>query len=371
MKNFGLRFSEDKHMNRSFQARFSDSYSGKPIEPRRTKIQNLKWSRLVAVFLAFAIFGAVAEGQQQSKIPRVGFLVYLSASDPLTLLRLEAFRQGLRELGYVEGKNIIVEYKYAEGKADRLTQLAEDFVRLKVDVLVVWNDTTARAAQKATKTIPIVMTSSGNPIGSGAIASLARPGGNITGLTSYSPELLGKRLGLLKEVSPKVSRFGFLNSESSEAGASITAFKDAQATAKALGITFLLVEVKSTHPDIDAAFRIMAKERIGALVTSPIPTIGFHQKKILGLLEKNRLPAIHPNQDWTNSGGLVSYGPNTVDQYRRAAVFVDKILKGTKPADLPVEAPIKFEFVINLKTAKKLNLMIPQSVLFRADKVIR
>ncbi|MGZ8497333.1 MAG: ABC transporter substrate-binding protein [Candidatus Binatia bacterium] len=359
-------------MNKSFRAIFSDSFSGNPIEAARTKIQNLKWPKLVAIFLAFALFGAVAEGQQQTTVPRIGFLVIGSASDPRTLLRLEAFRQGLRDLGYIEGKTITVEHRSAEGKSDRLPELAEELVRFNVAVLVVGNDTTARAAQKLTKSIPIVMASSGNPIGSGVIASLARPGGNVTGLTSYSPELLGKRLGLLKEVLPKVSRFAFLNSASkTEVGASITAFRDAQVTAKTLGIIFRLVEVSPVNPDIDAAFRVMTKERIGALVTSPIQTIVFNQKKILELAEKNRLPAMHPDLDWTNSGGLLSYGPNAIEQFHRAAVFVDKILKGTRPADLPVEAPIKFEFVINLKTAKTLNLTIPQSVLFRADRVIR
>jgi putative ABC transport system substrate-binding protein len=215
------------------------------------------------------------------------------------------------------------------------------------------------------------MVGSGNPIGSGVIASLARPGGNVTGLTSYTAELLGKRLELLKEVVPKVSRFAFLNAADSAATASGDAFKEAQGAAKVLGVQFKLVEVKAQNPDIEGAFRIMGKERIGAVITSPVPVILFHRKRILELLEKHRIPAMHSQQEWTNTGGLMSYGSNIVDLYRRAAVYVDKILKGAKPADLPVEQPTKFEFVINLKTAKALNLTIPQSVLFRADKVIK
>src|SRR4029453_17529045 len=209
--------------------------------------------------------------QSAGKIPRIGFLTPISPSDPQNALRLDAFRQGLRDLGYVEGKNINNEYKEGEGRSERLPELAEELVRLKVDIFVVANDATARAAKKSTATIPIVMAGSGNPIGSGAIASLARPGGNVTGLTSYSAELLGKRLELLKEVVPKVSRFGFLNAADSATTASGVAFKEAQGPAKALGVQLKLVEVKAQNPDIEGAFQIMAKERIGALITSPVP----------------------------------------------------------------------------------------------------
>jgi putative ABC transport system substrate-binding protein len=313
-----------------------------------------------------------AEAQQQAaKVARIGFLTPFSASDPQNVLRQDAFRQGLRDLGYVEGKNINIEYRHADGRSERLPELAEELVRLKVDILVVANDTTARAAKKSTATIPIVMAGSGNPIGSGVIASLARPGGNVTGLANYGAELLGKRLELLKEVVPKVTRFAFLNAADSAATASGDAFKEAQGAAKALRVQFKLVEVKAQNPDIEGAFRIMAKERIGALITSPVPVIGFHRKRILELVEKHRIPAMHPQQEWANAGGLMSYGANTVDLYRRAAVYVDKILKGAKPADLPIEQPTKFELIINLKTAKQLNLTIPSHVLLRADRVIR
>jgi len=215
------------------------------------------------------------------------------------------------------------------------------------------------------------MTSSGNPIGNRVIASLARPGGNVTGLTSYTAELLDKRLGLLKEVLPKVTRFAFLNAASRATRGSAIAFKDAQGTAGVLGVKFQFVEVKAQNPDIEGAFRFMVQERIGALVTAPGPAMSFHRKSNLQLTEQNRIPAIHPTQQWANEGGLMSYGANTDEQSRRSAVFVDKIFKGAKPTDLPVEGPMKFEFVINLQAAKKIGVTVPQSVLFRADKVIK
>jgi ABC-type uncharacterized transport system substrate-binding protein len=324
---------------------------------------------LLAIFLLSTVHPAQA--QQPAKVPRIGLLIPGSASDPQIAPRVESFRQGLQDLGYIEGNNIIIEYRYADGRSERLPELAEELVRLKIDIFVVANDTTARAAKKSTASIPIVMAGSGNPIGSGVIASLARPGGNVTGLTSYSAELLGKRLQLLKEVVPKVTRFGFLNAADSATTASGVAFKEAQGPAKALGVQLKLVEVKAQNPDIEGAFRIMAKERIGALITSPVPAIGFHRKRILELVGKYRIPAMHPLQEWANDGGLMSYGANTIDQYRRAATYVDKILKGSKPGELPVEQPAKFEFVINLKTAKQIGVTIPQSVLYRADKVIK
>lgn len=312
-----------------------------------------------------------AAAQQPSKLPRIGFLTYESASDSATALRVDAFRQGLRELGYVEGRNIIMEHRYAEGKFERLAELAEDLARRKIDIFLVPNDLTARAAQKAAADIPIVMASSGNPIGTGVIASLARPSGNVTGLTSYSPELLGKRLEIMKEVLPKVSRFAFLYDASTEGSASRTAFEEAQAPAKILNVQLQSVGVKAANPDFEGAFRVMAKERIGALITSPGPLLGFHRKKILQLAAQGRIPAIHPTEEWANSGGLMSYAANRADLSRRAAIYVDKILKGAKPAELPVEQPRKFELVINLKTAKEIGIVIPENILARADRVIR
>jgi ABC-type uncharacterized transport system substrate-binding protein len=363
-------------MTKIFQTEIRGLLSDNPISQicteRRRSIQNRKWAGLFAIVVTLTVLGARGEAQQAAgKVPRIGFLTNVSASDSSARLRFDAFRDGLGTLGYVEGKTIIIDSRYAEGKAERLPELTEELIRLKVDILVVSNDLTARAAKKATATIPIVMTGSGNPIGTGVIASLARPGGNVTGLTSYSAELLGKRLGLLKEVTPKISRFGFLFDTSSEATASRVAFDEAQGPAKVLGVQLLSVAVKAPNPDFESAFRVIAKERIGALITSPSPLIGFHRNRILDLVKQKRIPAIHATEDWTNAGGLLSYGANQVDLSRRAAVYVDKILKGAKPADLPVEQPTKFEFVINLKTANALNLTIPQSVLYRADKVIR
>ena len=333
------------------------------MRPRRRK-----WARFVAIVISFTLCSAVAAAQQPAgKNWRLGFLTLDSVSDPLTALRLDALRQGLRDLGHVEGKDINIEYRYAEGKNERVPELLEELIRLKVDILVVSLASIARVAKKANVTIPIVVANMATL--SGLADSLARPGGNITGLTSYTVELLGKRLGLLKEVVPKVSRFAFLNDATAEG--SKAEFKDAQSTVKFLRITFKLVEVKAPNPDIEGAFRLMAKERIGALVTSPAPLITFHRKKILQLTEQHRIPAMHSEQQWANAGGLMSYGANSNDQFRRVAVYVDKILKGRKPAYLPIEQPMKFEFVINLKAAKVINLMIPQSVLYRADKVIK
>ena len=311
-----------------------------------------------------------AEAQQPAgKVPRIGFLTTGSAADPLNALSRDAFRQGLRNLGYVEGKNINFEHRYAEGRSERLPDLAEELVRLKVDILVGTDSSAARAAKNATTTIPVIFTTGANPVATGLVASLARPGGNVTGVTTNSPELVGKRLELLKEAVPKVSRIAFLMPADS---ATIRAmFDDAQGAAKALGVQFQLVEVRAPNPDFEGAFRTMIKDRIGGLVTEGPPLISSNRKKILQLTAQHRIPAIHTEQEWANAGGLMSYGANRVEPYRRVTVYVDKILKGAKPADLPVEQPTKFEFVINLKTAKALNLTIPQSVLFRADKVIK
>ena len=320
---------------------------------------------LCAMLLALSV--SVEAQQPAAKVSRIGFLT--TGGEAASALRVEAFRQGLRELGYVEGKNIIIEYRYAEGRFERLPELAEELVRLKVDVLVVSSITVVRTARKVTATIPIVVAGAGDPIGSGLVATLARPGGNVTGLYIYSPELIGKRLELLKEVVPKVSRFAFLNDTDSTASKSM--FKDAQVAAQALAVQFQLIEVKGPNPDLEGAFQVMVKERIGALITSPGALITFHLKKILELVEQNRIPAIHPDQQWVNAGGLMSYGANLVDLYHRAATYVDKILKGAKPADLPVEQPTKFELVINLKTAKQIGLTISPNVLARADRVIK
>jgi ABC-type uncharacterized transport system substrate-binding protein len=323
---------------------------------------------LLATFLLTTASHAEAQ-QPAGKIPRIGFLDSGYASDPRNILGLDAFRQGLRELGYVEGKNINIDYWYDEGNPGRLQELAEELVRLKADILLTMDTNAARAAKKSTATIPVVFTTGGSPIASGLVASLARPGGNATGVTTNSTELIGKRLELLKEAVPKVSRFGFLGS--ADSAESKAMFNEARGAAKVLGVEFLSVAVKGPNPDIEGAFRTMIKNRLGALVTEAPPLITLNRKKILQLAAQHRIPAIYTDQEWANAGGFMSYGANRVELYRRAAVYVDKILKGAKPADLPVEQPTKFEFVINLKTAKALNLTIPQSVLFRADKVIK
>jgi putative tryptophan/tyrosine transport system substrate-binding protein len=324
--------------------------------------------RITVLTLSAMLFTlcASAEAQQTKKIPRIGY-VSGTGTDPENSDNLKGLRQGLRDLGYVEGKNIHIEYKYAEGKSERLPALAQELVRLKVDVIVTGSASVVRATRNATSTLPIVVTNIGDL--SGLVASLARPGGNVTGLTHISAELVGKRLELLKEVVPKISRVAFLKSD--DATAAKAMFNDAQATARALAVQFQLLEVKVKNPDIEGTFRVIVRERIGALITESSGPVSFHRKRVLDLIEQNRIPAMHSEHEWVNAGGLMSYGANRVDLYRRAAVYVDKILKGRKPADLPVEQPTKFEFIINLKAAKQIGLTIPPNVLARADRVIR
>jgi len=326
------------------------------------------------VSLLLLAIGTFAEAQQAGKVARIGYLsrdLHPSDSRAPSDRRIEAFREGLRQLGYIEGKNIIIEYRYAEGRFERLPALAEELVRLKVEIIVADNFITVRAVRKVTTTIPIVVTGGMDPIESGFVASLARPGGNVTGLSNLTLELIGQRLELLKEVVPRVSRFAFLND--TESLSSKAMFEDAQVTAKTLGVKFQLVEVKAQDPDIDGAFRFMVKDRIGAVITSPNPRLGLslHRKRILQLLEQARMPAIHPSAEWVDAGGLMYYGANIPDLYRRAAIYVDKILKGANPADLPVEQPTKFEFIVNLKAAKQIGVTIPPNVLARADRVIK
>jgi putative ABC transport system substrate-binding protein len=331
-----------------------------------------KFFGFTLVALLALLFNVLAEAGEPTNIPRIGVIFNTPASDPSTVRRRDAFREGLQDLGYIEGNTIKIEYRYVEGRSEQLNKSSEELIRSNVNILVVPNDLTARAAKETKTNLPIVMASSGNPIGTGVIASLARPGGNVTGLTSYSPELFGKRLEILKEAFPKIIRVAFLNDGTrSGVSASMAAFKEAEGFAKALGVRLQSVGVKEPIPDFAAAFRVIARDRIDALITSPGPLMSFHRKTILQLVEQNRLPAIHPAQDWASGGGLISYGANVEDQYRRAAVYVDKILKGAKPADLPVEQPRKFELVINLKTAKQIGLIIPPNVLARADRIVR
>ena len=306
------------------------------------------------------------EAQQTGKIPRIGYLSSLSASSDSS--RNDAFRQGLKKLGYVEEKNVAIEYEFAQGKLDRLPDLAGELVRLKVDVIVVGGSTATRAAKNATKLIPIVMINVTDPVVLGFVVSLARPGGNITGLSNLAPELGGKRLELLKEIVPQLSRVAVLGDPNSPAyGPQLNELKLA---ARALGLRLQPVEVRGPG-DLENAFSAMIKAHAGAFMGLQQPMIDILRERIIDLAGKNRLPAMYPNRENVEAGGLMSYAADISTMFRRAATYVDKILKGTKPADLPVEQPMKFELVINLKAAKQIGLTIPQWTLMKADKVIK
>jgi putative ABC transport system substrate-binding protein len=319
-------------------------------------------SILVAMMLLAV--GVTAHAQQPTKVPRIGYLV---ASNPSPAsARIEAFRQGLRDLGYIEGQNLIIEYRYAEGKLDRLPELAAELVRLKVDAIFVTSTSAVQAAKKATTTVPIVSVS-GDPVGLGLVASLARPGGNVTGLANLTSELAGKRLELLKEVLPSVSRVAVLWNP--VASSSALRMMETEAAAPSLGIKLQPVEVREAN-DFERAFSALKRERADALFPLRSPFISNHVKRIVELAAKNRVPGMYDASEFPEAGGLMSYGTMLPDLDRRAAVYVDKILKGAKPVDLPVEQPTKFELIINLKTAKQIGLTIPPNVLVRADKVI-
>jgi len=307
-----------------------------------------------------------AHAQQTKRVPRIGFLI--SATGDSQLARTGAFRQGLRELGYIEGQNIAIEYRYAQGKIDRVPEFAAELVRLEVDVIVASNNLVARAASNTTKIIPIVIASGADPVAAGLVASLARPGGNVTGLTNITTDLGVKRLELLKESFPKLTRVAVLPSP----GSLGLELKEIEAAAPSLKIQLYTMEVRAAN-DLERAFEGVTKVGAGALTMTADPTGLFiaNQKQIVELAAKKRLAAIYPARSYVNAGGLMSYAANDLENYRRAAVYVDKILKGARPADLPVEQPKKFEFVINLKTANQIGLTMPPNVLARADKVIK
>ena len=356
-------------MNNTLLKRFlnclSDNRKSKTCPESYRRIQNRKWWGIFAIVFVFAFGGVGAQAQQPAKIPRIGWLASGSASGiaPLT----DAFRQGLRQLGYVEGKNIAIEFRYAEGKFDRLQDLAAEIVHLNVDVIIVANGSAIGAAKKATATIPIVMVGPGDSVSLGFIASLARPGGNVTGLSLLSIELTGKRLELLKEAFPKISRVAVLRATGPEQEQQV---RELEAPAQPLGIQLQSVHVQSPD-DFENAFLTITKGRADALLIVRSSLIRIHATRIADFAEKRRLPTMYDDRLFVEAGGLMSYGANVPDFYRRAAVFVDKILKGAKPADLPVEQPTKFEFVVNLKTAKQIGLTIPPNVLVRADRVIK
>ena len=329
--------------------------------PRRPKLLGLS----VFAFVLVAA-GAVVDAQQPAKVPQVGYLNggFLSAIAG----RIEAFRQGLRELGYVEGKNIVIEYRSADGKLDRLPALAAELVRLKVDVIVTSGGSPTRSAKEATSTIAIVMSNEGDPVGGGLVASLARPGGNITGLSTFAPELSGKRLEILREIVSKLSRLAVLGSSYNPGNSPV--IRELELAAKAFKVQLQYLDVLYSK-DVETAFRAASKGRADAVMTVGNPILSSQRTQIAELAIKNRLPAIYHQGQYVEAGGLMFYGVNVLDLDRRAATYVDKILKGRKPADLPVEQPMKFEFIVNLKSAKQIGLTIPPNVLVRADRVIR
>ena len=323
----------------------------------------------IAIFTFCAMVFALclsAEAQQPPKIPRIGFL---SANSRTAMsARAETFQQGLRELGYTEGKNIFIEYRYADRNLDRVPALAAELVRLNVNLIVTEGPTATRFAKEATSTIPIVMAQDPDPVGTGFVASLSRPGGNITGLSSLRPELSGKRLDLLKEIIPKLARVAVLGTSSTPGN--IQSLREAELAASGLGIQLQFLDVLGPK-DIETAFRAASKDRANAILVLASPFLLSGRAELADLAIKSRLPAIYPSGDYVDSGGLIYYGASITDLFRRAATYVDKILKGSKPADLPVEQPTKLEFIINLKTAEQIGLTIPPNVLARADRVIR
>jgi len=325
---------------------------------------------LFCLLLTVSLFtGFSVEAQQPKKVPRIG---YLAAGDPASELpRAEAIRLALRELGYIEGQNIAIEYRYAEGKLDQAPEYAADLVRLQLDVIVVaGGDPWIRAAKNATKTIPIVMVGVGaDPVEAGLVESLARPGGNVTGITNLGPELGGKRLELLKEAVPKVARVAVLHDPASP-GTAREMKEVLPVAARALGLTVQAWDVRAAD-GFEKVFAALSKERPDGLYALAGPLVRANRKRIADLALKSRLPSMHAIRESVDAGGLMYYGADVADSYRRVAYFVDRILQGAKPADLPVERPTKFELVINQKTAKQIGLTIPQKVLARADRVIR
>jgi len=322
-------------------------------------------------FMLTSVAGALAaplaaEAQLARRIYRVGVLEVRAVASNAT--NLAAFRQGLKELGLVEGQNLLIEYRSADGQPERFPELARELLQVKVDIIMTRGTPAALAAKTATATIPIVMASSGDPVGTGIIASVGRPGGNVTGLSAFATEVQGKLLQVLKEIVPQIARVAFLFNMSNPVAQA--QWKEAEPAARSVGLQPHLVDVRTAR-DLEPALDAVVKQRAGAVIVAIDAVTQAHERPIAEALIARRLPAICREREFVDAGGLMSYGVHYADLYRRAAVYVDKILKGAKPADLPVEQPTKFEFIINLKTAKLIGLTIPQSVLYRADKVIK
>jgi putative ABC transport system substrate-binding protein len=356
-----LRFRSDNRKSKTFP---------EPFDPDQDKLrrssENLRLLGLLVIAFVLAICGDVAHAQQTKNVPRIGYLSPLSASG--STANLEAFRQGLRESGYVEGKNILIEYRWAEGKVDRLPELATDLVNVGVDIIVAVGTPPVLAAKRATNTIPIVAANADNLVELGVVASLARPGGNVTGSTRVDADFSAKRLELLKETLPKLSRLAVLSHGA--LGGDQEELKEIQAAAGPLGVQIHSVTAQAPG-QFSGAYAEMIRRRPDALVFFTNAFTSFHRSQLVELAIKNRLPTMCGGANWADVGCFMSYGPNVIELYRRAAVFVDKILKGTKPADIPIEQPTKFEFIVNLRTAKQIGLTIPPNVLARANKVIQ
>jgi putative ABC transport system substrate-binding protein len=321
---------------------------------------------LILCTMLFALCSS-AEAQQPSKIFRIGLLDSSTASG---MEVVDAFRQELSKIGWIEGKNITIEYRFAEGKLERLPELAAELVRLKVDLIVVASSVSALAAKSATTTIPILMTNSGDPVAAGLVASLARPGGNVTGLATLAVELNTKRLEILKDAVPKLTRVGLLRRAEASIGQDLQ-LKELRPAALALKLKLEEIDAQRDAKGLDSAFQIAKQKQVNAIMTTASRAFLAERKRIVELAVKYRLPAIYDQNEFVDEGGLMSYGVDSTDLYRRAAVYVDKILKGAKPADLPVQQATKFEFVINLKAAKQIGLTIPVRVLERANRVIK
>jgi len=348
--------------------KFRWQWLNSPSDNRKSKIENLKFAGLVAFVLVFVLCGAVVDAQQPGKIFRIGFLDPSTASGMAVLV--DAFRQELSKLGWIEEKNITIEYRFAEGKTERQTELAADLVRLKVDLIVVSGVSAALAAKKATTSIPIVMTNSTDPVAAGLVASLARPGGNVTGFSPFAVELNTKRLEILKDAVPKLGRVGLLRGVATSVNADLQ-LKELRPAAVALKLKLEEIETQLDAKGLESAFKTAKQKQVGAIMTLTARQVFAVRKRVVDLAAKYRLPAIYFQKEFVDEGGLMSYGTDFDDLFRKSAQYVDKILKGTKPADLPVQQATKFEFIINLKAAKQIGHTIPYELLARANQVIK